>query len=61
MRTLAKNQILKVQNEYRRTYNLRRCESTKYEVNDLIAIKRVQMASVRNFRAKYLGLYKIKC
>ena len=32
LRTLAKNQILKIQDENRRTYNLRKREPTKYQV-----------------------------
>ncbi|KYN07567.1 hypothetical protein ALC62_01465 [Cyphomyrmex costatus] len=50
----AKNQILRVQDKNRRTYNLRRCEPTKYKLNDLIAIKRVQMGPDKKLCAKYL-------
>ncbi|GFX30944.1 hypothetical protein TNCV_4146521 [Trichonephila clavipes] len=38
----AKKQIYEVQNENRRTYNLRRRQAHKYQSYDLVAIKRTQ-------------------
>lgn len=55
----AKEQILKTQKENRRIYNLRRKKPRKYQTNDLVAIKRVQMRPGKKLRAKYLGPYKI--
>lgn len=60
LRARAKNQILKVQNENRKTYNLRRREATKYKIGDLVAIKRVQMGPGKKLCAKYLGPYKVE-
>lgn len=59
LRKQAKDQILKVQDENRKTYNLRRREPTKYKLNKLVAIKRVQMGPGKKLCAKYLGPYKI--
>ncbi|KYN50166.1 hypothetical protein ALC62_00865, partial [Cyphomyrmex costatus] len=59
LRDQAKNQILKVQNENRRTYNLRRRAPKKYKLDDLVAIKRVQLGPGKKLCAKYLGPYKI--
>jgi len=39
----AKQQILKVQEENKRRYNLRRRPASKYIVGDLVAIKRTQL------------------
>ncbi|KYN50586.1 hypothetical protein ALC57_09709, partial [Trachymyrmex cornetzi] len=59
LRNAAKNQILEVQKENRRTYNLRRKEPTKYYVNDLVAIKRTQQGPGLKLKPKFLGPYKI--
>lgn len=59
LRIQAKNQISKVQTENRKTYNLRRREPHKYKVNDLVAIKRVQIGPGKKLCAKFLGPYKI--
>lgn len=56
----AKKQILKVQDENRKTYNLRRREPKNYKINDLVAIKRVQMGPGKKLCAKFLGPYKIE-
>ena len=59
LRVQAKEQILKVQNENSKTYNLRRREPRKYKINDLVAIKRVQFSPGKKLCAKFLGPYKI--
>lgn len=59
-RIKAKEQILKVQSENRKTYNLRRKIPVKYKVGDLVAIKRTQLGPGRKLRAKYLGPYAIE-
>lgn len=59
LRKKAKEQISKVQEENRRTYNLRRKNAPKYKEGDLVAIKRTQVGPVRKLRAKYLGPYII--
>lgn len=60
LREKAKQQILKTQEENRRTYNLRRREPNKYKLNDIVAIKRTQMGPGRKLRAKFLGPYQIE-
>ena len=40
LRNEAKRQFLKVQNENRKTYNLRHKRAAQYKINDLVAIKR---------------------
>jgi len=57
-RIQAKGQIIKIKEENRRTYNLRRKKRTKYKLGDLVAIKRVHIGPGRKMRAKYLGPYK---
>lgn len=59
MRTDAKLQILKVQEENRRSYNKRRKESKLYNVGDLVAIKRTQFGTCMKLKPKYLGPYKV--
>jgi len=54
LRTQAKNQIQKVQDEYRKTYDLRRRESIKYKFDDLVAIKKVQLGPGKKLCAKFL-------
>ena len=60
IRTRTKEQILKVQSENCKTYNLRRKKATEYQVADLVAIKRTQLGPGRKLRAKYLGPYRIE-
>ena len=59
LRTDAKQNILKIQRENRRHYNLRRKTPHKYKVGDLVAIKRTQFGPGLKFRSKFLGPYKI--
>ncbi|KAG7295050.1 hypothetical protein JYU34_022520 [Plutella xylostella] len=58
-REMAKIQIMKLQEENRRSYNKKRKESVKYGVGDLVAIKRTQFGTSMKLRAKYLGPYKV--
>lgn len=59
LRQQAKQQIEKIQNENRKTYNLRRRPSRQYNLNDLVAIKRTQVGPGSKLKPKYLGPYKI--
>lgn len=59
LRIQARDQILKVQDENRKTYNLRRRKPNNYNVNDLVAIKRVQVGPDKILHAKSLDPYKI--
>lgn len=59
LRKKAKEQILKVQEENRQSYNKRRKKSRKYQVGDLVAIKRTQFGVGMKLKPKFLGPYKI--
>ncbi|GFT71625.1 transposon Ty3-I Gag-Pol polyprotein [Trichonephila clavipes] len=59
LRQDAKKQIYKVQDENRRTYNLRRRQAHKYKLHDLVAIKRTQFGPGLKLKQKYLGPYKV--
>ncbi|GFV01929.1 transposon Ty3-I Gag-Pol polyprotein [Trichonephila clavipes] len=51
-------QTFAVQDENRRTYNLRRRQAHKYQLHDLVAIKRTQFGPGLKLKQKYLGPYK---
>ncbi|GFU07267.1 transposon Ty3-I Gag-Pol polyprotein [Trichonephila clavipes] len=53
LRQDAKKQIYKVQDENRRTYNLRRRQAHKYQLHDLVAIKRTQFGPGLKLKQKY--------
>ncbi|GFY44819.1 transposon Ty3-I Gag-Pol polyprotein [Trichonephila inaurata madagascariensis] len=55
----AKKQIYKVQDENRRTYNLRCRQAPKYQLHDLVAIKHTQFGPGLKLKQKYLGSYKV--
>ncbi|GFX80008.1 transposon Ty3-G Gag-Pol polyprotein [Trichonephila clavipes] len=55
----CKKQIYKVQDENRRTYNLRRRQAHKYQPHDLVAIKRTQFGPGLKLKQKYHGPYKV--
>lgn len=59
MRGLAKEQIVKVQNENRKGYNLRRRDPIKYSTGELVAIKRTQLGPGRKLKGKFIGPYRI--
>lgn len=49
-------QIMKIQEENRKTYNLRK---EQYQVGDLVVIKRTQQGPVLKMKSKFLEPYKI--
>ncbi|GFW94420.1 transposon Ty3-I Gag-Pol polyprotein [Trichonephila clavipes] len=57
LRQDAKKQIYKVQDENRRTYNLRCRQAHKYQL--LVAIKRTQFGPGLKLKQKYIGPYKV--
>ncbi|GBM33142.1 hypothetical protein AVEN_94271-1, partial [Araneus ventricosus] len=59
LRKHAKQQIFKIQEENRKTYNLRRREIKPYRVGDLVAIKRTQFGPNLKLKPKYFGPYSI--
>ncbi|XP_036332219.1 obscurin [Rhagoletis pomonella] len=58
-RRQAKLQILKIQQENKKTYYLRRKSAHPYKVGDLVAIKRTQFGSGPKLKPKFLGPYQI--
>ncbi|GFX13293.1 retrovirus-related Pol polyprotein from transposon 297 [Trichonephila clavipes] len=58
-RKAAKAQIIKVQNENKKSYNLRRKSPILYSVKDLVAIKRTQQGPGQKLCNKFIGPYKI--
>lgn len=59
LRERAKEQILKVQEENKKTYNKRRKKARRYRIGDVIAIKRTQGGGGLKLRPKFLGPYKV--
>ncbi|XP_051862798.1 glycosyltransferase-like protein gnt13 [Drosophila albomicans] len=59
LRMQAKQQIANIQDENKRSYNLRRKPATTYKVNDLVAIKRTQLGGGLKLKAKYFGPYRV--
>lgn len=55
----AKESILRLQNENKHTYNLRRKTATQYRINDLVAIKRTQLGGGLKLKSKYFGPYRV--
>ena len=59
IRRNAKEQMVKVQDENRRSYNLRRKKATIYGTGDLVAIKRTQFGPGLKLKPKNLGPYQV--
>jgi hypothetical protein len=55
LREEAKRKIEEIQIENCRTYNKKRKSSLKYQVGDLVAIKRTQFAPCSKLLPKFLG------
>lgn len=53
LRNTAKENLLKIQEENRNQYNLRRRKPCKYKLNDLVAIKRTQIGPGNKLRDKF--------
>lgn len=59
LRKKAKENIQKIQDENRKTYNKKRKQAQQYNVGDLVAIKRTQFVQGYKLYPKYLGPYEI--
>lgn len=59
LRTDARIQITKIQNENRRNYNKNRKEAYQYQIGDHVAIKRTQSGSGLKLKPKNLGPYEV--
>lgn len=55
----AKQHISKIQEENRKNFNKRRKEARRYQVGDLVAIKRTQFGPGLKIYPKYLGPYRV--
>lgn len=58
-RSLAKQHIVKVQEENRRGFNKKRRAPRKYAVGDLVAIKRTQFVNGSKLAGNFLGPYRV--
>ncbi|GFU29240.1 transposon Tf2-9 polyprotein [Trichonephila clavipes] len=59
LRREAKQNILKIQEENRRTYNRKRKEAHLYKKGDLVTIMRTQFGNKLKLRIKYFGPYQV--
>lgn len=59
IRNRAKQQILALKEENKRTHNARRKQAIQYVVGDLVAIKRTQFGSNLKLKGKHFGPYKV--
>ncbi|KAH0999182.1 hypothetical protein HUJ04_005986 [Dendroctonus ponderosae] len=59
LRQESKKQVLKVQEENRRHYNLRRRTSKSYKIGDLVAIKRTQFGPYEVLKIKGIDRYDV--
>lgn len=59
LRKTAKQQILRVQEENKKNFNKRRKPARIYEVDDWVAIKRIQFTNLAKLKSKFLGPYRV--
>lgn len=59
LRQQAKENILKIQEQNKRNFDRKRKEASKYEMNDLVAIKKTQFSTGAKLKPKNVGPYKI--
>lgn len=58
-RRLAKENIMKLQQENRKSYNRNRKQAIKYKLGDLVAIQRTQGGGGLKLKGKFLGPYEV--
>ncbi|XP_063364028.1 uncharacterized protein K02A2.6-like [Cydia amplana] len=59
LRQQAKAQLLKIQEENRKTYNKNRIAGQPYKEGDLVAIQRTQFGNALKLKQKFFGPYRI--
>lgn len=59
LRREAKSQILKIQEENKKSFNKNRKEGQIYKVGDLVAIQRTQFGSNLKLKEKFFGPYRV--
>ncbi|GFY70398.1 hypothetical protein TNIN_25881 [Trichonephila inaurata madagascariensis] len=59
MRQEVKRNILKIQAENKKTYNMKRKKAPEYQVGDLVAVQRTQFGGGLKLRPKFFGPYQI--
>lgn len=59
LRAQAKEQIQKIQEENRRTFNKKRKTAKTYNIDDLVAITKTQFSSGAKLKPKNMGPYKV--
>ena len=60
IRDRAKTQLRKIQEENRKTYNLRRKPANLYQLGDIVAIKKTQVTPGSKLKPNFIGPYRIK-
>lgn len=59
LRNEAKRNIQSVQDENRRVYNRKRKKAQKYNVGDMVVIKRTQFSGGNKLQSKFIGPYEV--
>ena len=59
LRTIARENIIKIQAENKKGFNKNRIKAQSYNINDLIAVKRTQFGPGLKLKPKFLGPYKV--
>ena len=59
LRARAKEKIIEIRAQNRKTFNKKRNNATEYKQGQLVAIKRTQTIPGLKFHPKYLGLYRV--
>ena len=59
LRAEAGQNILKIQQENRKSFNKGRAENRRYREGDMVAIRRTQQGPGLKFAARYLGVYEM--
>ncbi|GFT78225.1 putative DD41D transposase [Trichonephila clavipes] len=59
MRQDAKQNILKIKAENKKTYNMKRKKALEYQVGDLVVVQRTQFGGGLKLRSKFFGPYQI--
>lgn len=59
LRDDARLNLLKIQEENRKTYNCKRKKARQYEAGDIVAIRRTQLGGGLKLYPKFLGPFKV--
>lgn len=59
LRAMAKEQLFKIQEENKKSFDKRRKQARTYQVGDLVAIRRTQLGTGLKIHSKFLGPYHV--